>query len=417
MKSITEYLDHLIVTRSNEIENWFAHQWQNLNPLPYFSCDIRHAGYKIGIVDTNLFPGGFNNLCDSYSKDAQKAMSQYLESYPHVKNIALLAETHTRNKFYLLNVLKIKSLLESCGKNVRVTMSLEAWPQSAVTIDLSETDSLTLYQPQTLPSQHENTVSDLYLGDDFKVDFILSNNDFSAGLPNFLIPFESLIAPHPDLGWHKRRKHTHFDKLKALVNDFGNQFDLDPWLLCPDHIVVDNVAEDNLEPLALAVEKLLTSIQTEYQKRGVTDSPYVFVKNASGTYGLGVISVFSGDEIRQLNRKKREKLFASKQGAPTNTFLIQEGVPTIETYSDFPIEPVIYGIGAQSVGGFFRIHEGKNNQESLNAPGMTFSCLCLHSLDKPHENQFIDCQCKSHLVRVARFLARFASLSASLEAQ
>ncbi len=34
------------------------------NELPlYSSVDIRDAGFKIAVVDTNIFPAGFNNLC------------------------------------------------------------------------------------------------------------------------------------------------------------------------------------------------------------------------------------------------------------------------------------------------------------------------------------------------------------------
>ena len=35
-------------------------------------------------------------------------------------------------------------------------------------------------------------------------------------------------------------------------------------------------------------------------------------------------------------------------------------------------EPVIYAFGSNLVGGFYRLHEDKNNSENLNSPGMTF---------------------------------------------
>ncbi len=76
---------------------------------------------------------------------------------------------------------------------------------------------------------------------------------------------------------------------------------------------------------------------------------------------------------------------------------------------------MIYGIGKNAIGGFFRIHEDKNPFESLNAPGMSFSCLCLHKLDEEHEANFINCRDKKELVAAARFLVRFAALAAALE--
>ncbi|MGT2492998.1 glutamate--cysteine ligase [Cupriavidus basilensis] len=37
-------------------------EWQEHTPPFYCSVDLRNAGFKLAPVDTNLFPGGFNNL-------------------------------------------------------------------------------------------------------------------------------------------------------------------------------------------------------------------------------------------------------------------------------------------------------------------------------------------------------------------
>ena len=130
---------------------------------------------------------------------------------------------------------------------------------------------------------------------------------------------------------------------------------------------------------------------------------------------MGLAAVFSGEDILLFNRKKKNKLMSAKGGVAASSYLLQEGIPTIDKYSGFPVEPVIYAVGTHDVGGFFRVHESKNELESLNAPGMSFSCLCLHKLDEPHESYFLDCQEKEHVVNVSRFLCRLAALASARE--
>ena len=45
-----------------KIEHWFRSQWLEYAAPFYASVDLRNAGFKLAPVDTNLFPGGFNNL-------------------------------------------------------------------------------------------------------------------------------------------------------------------------------------------------------------------------------------------------------------------------------------------------------------------------------------------------------------------
>ncbi|NCW82954.1 MAG: glutamate--cysteine ligase, partial [Betaproteobacteria bacterium] len=52
--------------------------------------------------------------------------------------------------------------------------------------------------------------------------------------------------------------------------------------------------------------------------------------------------------------------------------LLQEGVPTIEQLEGSSAEPVVYMIDRYVVGGFYRVHQSRSRQESLNAPGMHF---------------------------------------------
>ena len=45
-----------------DIEHWFRTQWLEYSSPFYASVDLRNSGFKLAPVDTNLFPGGFNNL-------------------------------------------------------------------------------------------------------------------------------------------------------------------------------------------------------------------------------------------------------------------------------------------------------------------------------------------------------------------
>src|SRR3546814_17885295 len=55
-------LESTLLDRAADIETWFRQQWQHTAPPFYSSVDLRNAGFKLAPVDTNLFPGGFNNL-------------------------------------------------------------------------------------------------------------------------------------------------------------------------------------------------------------------------------------------------------------------------------------------------------------------------------------------------------------------
>ena len=55
-------LEQRILESLPAIERWFRLEWMEHTPPFYTSVDLRNAGFKLAPVDTNLFPGGFNNL-------------------------------------------------------------------------------------------------------------------------------------------------------------------------------------------------------------------------------------------------------------------------------------------------------------------------------------------------------------------
>ena len=124
--------------------------------------------------------------------------------------------------------------------------------------------------------------------------------------------------------------------------------------------------------MAEAVERVLAKIQAKYDELGITDQPFVIVKADAGTYGMGVMSVKSADEVRGLNRKNRNKMAKVKEGLEVSEVIVQEGIYTYETMNGAVCEPVVYMMDRFVIGGFFRVHEGRGADENLNAGGMVF---------------------------------------------
>ena len=114
-------LEHRILKAQPIIEHWFRAQWQEHTIPFYTSVDLRNAGFKLAPVDTNLFPGGFNNLTEPMLPLAiQAAMAAIEKICPEAKNLLLIPENHTRNSFYLMNVKQLVRIFSSAGLNVRL---------------------------------------------------------------------------------------------------------------------------------------------------------------------------------------------------------------------------------------------------------------------------------------------------------
>ena len=160
------------------IERWFRLEWMEHTPPFYTSVDLRNAGFKLAPVDTNLFPGGFNNLTTEMLPLAvQAAMAAIEKICPEAKNLLLIPEKHTRNSFYLMNVARLMEIFHQAGLNVRLG-----------TLD----ETITAPTPVPLPDGSSLTVEPLVrtrnrLGlKDFDPCTILLNNDLSAGIPKIL---------------------------------------------------------------------------------------------------------------------------------------------------------------------------------------------------------------------------------------
>ena len=66
-------LEQRILESMPAIERWFRLEWMEHTPPLYTSVDVRNAGFKLAPVDTNLFPGGWNNLTEEMLPPAVQA--------------------------------------------------------------------------------------------------------------------------------------------------------------------------------------------------------------------------------------------------------------------------------------------------------------------------------------------------------
>ena len=403
-------LEQRVLGASSAIERWFRLRWLAHEPPFYCSVDVRNSGFKLAPVDTNLFPGGFNNLGAAFLPLAMQAASAAIGKIcPQAKNLLLVPENHTRNRWYLENVATLAAILRQAGLDVRIG-SLN--PEIAAATELESASGRKL---RLEPLQRTGT----RLGvEDFDPCAILVNNDLSAGVPEILQGLEGqVLMPPLHAGWATRRKSRHFAAYDELAAEFSQLLQIDPWLLNPYHArcgEIDFQARAGEECLASNVSMLLEKIRAKYLEYGIKDTPYVAVKADAGTYGMGVMMVRDAAEVRDLNRRQRNKMAVVKEGLAVTGVIIQEGVHTVERVEEKAAEPVVYMIERHVIGGFYRVHGARAADENLNAPGMHFVPLAFEqscSVPDPHA----DCDAPPNRFYAYGVVARLALAAAGLE--
>lgn len=372
-------LEKKIIDSTPAIERWFRLEWQDHTPPFYCSVDLRNAGVKLAPVDTNLFPGGFNNLSEEMAPLAVQATMAAIEKYcPNAKNLLLIPENHTRNVYYLENLARLIKLLRMAGLNVRLG---------------SCSKELTGPKEIALPDNSVHTIEPLVrihngrrVGlPDFNPCTILLNNDLSSGSPEILNEvYEQSLLPPLHAGWTIRRKSNHFAAYDDVARRFARLIDVDPWIInsffshCGE---IDFSAREGEECLAANVHSVLARIRRKYKEYGIKEKPFVIVKADAGTYGMGIMTVTDASEITGLNRKQRNKMSVVKEGLEVSDVIIQEGVRSFERINDAVAEPVVYMIDRYVVGGFYRVHDERSEIENLNVPGAHFVQL---AFSHPH---------------------------------
>jgi glutamate--cysteine ligase len=378
-------LEQRFLDRMPDIERWMRTQWQE-HPVPFYaSVDLRNAGFKLAPVDTNLFPGGFNNLNPAFLPLCVQAIQAAVERVcPDARGVLLVPENHTRNTFYLQNVETLQNILRQAGMRVRL---------GSLIPDLA---TATMIDPC----------------------MVLLNNDLSAGAPPVLVDLDQPIAPPLAAGWHNRKKSHHFAVFHRVAKEFAAMLGIDPWLIDPYFGVCGKInfqERAGEECLASNVSFLLDKIRAKYAQYGIDEQPFVIVKADAGTYGMGIMTVRDASEVTGLNRKQRNKMAVVKEGLEVSSVIVQEGVPTFESIHDAIAEPVVYMIDRFVVGGFYRVHAARGRDENLNAPGaqfvpLAFESPCIPNLAEP-------AGCAPNRFYAYGVVARLAQLAAAIEVE
>ncbi len=370
---IRSYLHNQICKHYPDLETWFQKYTRELSYPIYSSYDIRDSGYKITNVDANIYPAGFNNICPTDKETSVELFKKYIQihyKFP-VKKILLITEEHTKNPYYLENVATISDLLQQGGFEVRLAFPKEL--PEVLTLESATGRKL------SFGSGYENSS----WVKDFKPDLVLSNNDFSLSLETWGAQLNHPMNPPRELGWYQRKKSRYFKNYNSLATEFCQTIKADPFLLrveTEEFSEFDINSDVSRDHLASQVDQFLQTLKIKYAEQKISQEPFCFVKNNSGTYGLGVIKVNSALEIKEWTYNARKKMKAAKGGKSIEQVIIQEGIPSIVTSEQSTAEPVIYMIGCELAGGFLRTHAEKSSTESLNSPGAVYKKLCVTDL-------------------------------------
>jgi len=365
-----EYLEEHLLAHQAPIERWLRLQWQK-TPAPFYaSVDLRNAGFKLAPVDTNLFPAGFNNLDSATLPLCVQAVQSAIERLNvAASGILLIPENHTRNLYYFESVATLRDILQKAGYEVRIGSMLP---------DIKTPKTF------TLPKQEDLLIEPLIREDHyvsvkgFRPCIVLLNNDLSLGRPPILEDIDQEIVPPLRVGWSTRLKSIHFTYYSQVAKELSELINIDPWLISPlfrNCGEIDFMKKAGYECLADNVDALLNAIRRKYKEYQVPHPPFVIVKADAGSYGMGVMTVHSAEEILALNRKQRTRMSSTKEGKAIRRVILQEGVYTFETWGNAVAEPVVYMIDHFVVGGFYRVHTTRDINENLNAPGAHFEPL------------------------------------------
>ncbi len=367
-------LERTVLDRRPDIEHWLRNQFIEHEVPFYSSVDLRNSGFKLAPVDLNLFPGGFNNLNQDFmALCVHAAMSAVQKICPDTRGFMLVPENHTRNLNYLQNVAVLKRILEGAGLTVRIGSLLP---------DLTAPTEVTTAKGEKLLLEPIQRKGNRVMLDGFDPCGVLVNNDLSGGIPALLAGIEQAVVPPLVAGWTTRRKSHHFHCYDRVCEDFARLLGVDAWFLNPvfSQCGKVNFAEKEGEDcLAANVEFVLGEVKEKYAQHGITEQPFAIVKADAGTYGMGIMTVKSVDDVRNLNRKTRNKMSVIKEGQPVNEVIIQEGVYTFESVDGGVAEPVIYMIDQFVVGGFYRVHTARGIDENLNSPGAEYKPLAFET--------------------------------------
>ncbi len=398
--------------KQEAVYSWLDQQEKTIELPLYSSVDIRDAGFKAAVVDTNLFPGGFNNLCEHGLADAVGFMkAAILARVPKCENILIIAEEHTRNTWYLENIRILEEIITKAGFQARIATFISVEPAfcdnaNYVELETAANKPVRIFCLKKILNNYQQGRQ--------QYDLIIMNNDLTTGIPEILKNSKLPIYPSLQAGWHARLKSHHFELTQELIDEFAKIINIDSWFFSCFYDVVENVninVDFDRQKLMEKAENIFKKVAAKYKEHDIDGKPYLFLKSDSGTYGMGVEPIEKPEDILTLNRKIRNNLNKGKSAQIIDRFLIQEGVPTIYNIDDQVSEVSLYQIENNIIGGFYRLNSQKTDRQNLNSQGMSFKKMC------PHLPKYGICGVHHdmNIFDLYRILARIAVIAAHRE--
>lgn len=351
-------LEQRILDSMPAIERWFRMEWMEHTPSFYSAADIRNAGFKLSVVDVDLYPGAWNQLAPEMLPLAvQGAMAAIEKICPEARNLMLVPDYRIQDPAYFAGLSQLVSIFHMAGLNVRVGSIDPALKQSKV-ITLANGVQLNIE-----PVQREGQRLKLR---HFDPCTILLNHDLGQGVPGIMEDLSGqYLLPPLHASWAMRERSSHYRAYEEVAKRFGKLLGVDPWLIHPLYQQAEHrdlgLAQGR-QQLADQVDELLQRIRRKYRDYGIDDKPFVVIKANTGRDASGLLTVRDAKELDPLSMPVAG---LSAKG----DWVLQEGVRTHERIKDNVAEPVVYMIDRYVVGGFYRVHAGRSDDEGLLSPG------------------------------------------------
>ncbi|QMU55856.1 MAG: glutamate--cysteine ligase [Candidatus Mycalebacterium zealandia] len=374
-----------------DIKAWEAAHLEKVFVPFYSSADIRISSNKAAVVDTNIFPAGFNNLSPEFRDRLGLLIRDAISrKYPGTGKLLVIPEIHARNPHYWENVKTLEEVLRARGFEVKVGFVDDEIKRGAVSVAASGGGTVEVVKAARDGAKISAA--------GFVPDVVLLNNDFSNDCPTILRDIEQPVLPPVEIGWHSRRKDVHFEFYNSLAREAAAVCKIDPAIISIETRLIEDVDFDESEDrerVALVADEMAGTVPA---------GPLLFVKSNNGTYGMSVVAVSGGDAIRNMNAENRKKMRAGKSKKPSGQIVIQEGVETVlRTDEGMPAEPVLYMVETEVAGAFYRTNSKKSAAENLNSSGMEF-------------RQFPDCvKDLRNIPELLSLCAKIAALAAGYE--
>lgn len=362
----------------NRINEYINKMMENI-PAPLTnSVDIRESRDKIAPIDNNIYPAGFNNVCQLDLENASKQFEAVLKKYDSsINEITIYPESNTKNLFYLDHLAFLKKVLLDAGFQVRFGSLDESLFQESESVELISFSKFSIVIEKLRVND-----SKFYLQQD-PVQFILLNHDQSSEIGVNWKEIKTTVMPSPLIGWNKRHKTEHFCEYEKVVNAFSQEFSVSPDIVMAGYREVEGVdftAKEGFEKIAEKLEELKQSLPPKENRN-------FFIKASQGTYGMGIMTARSGEEVLSMNKKTRHKMNAGKNQIKFTSVIVQEGVKTILKYENLAAEIAIYLVAGKAIGGFMRVNEQKGDDSNLNSKGMVFKKFCISELKENRDDQ------------------------------